>query len=65
MGIMETVLEIPAEHEANVFGQFDAFAKRLSAPSCDTDFQRDGVVKIMGDSNAVERASKKCTLTAS
>lgn len=32
MGIMETVLEIPAEHEANVFGQFDAFAKRLSAP---------------------------------
>lgn len=28
MGIMETVLEIPAEHEANVFGQFDAFAKK-------------------------------------
>ena len=32
MGIMETVLEIPAEHEANVFGQLNAFAKRLSAP---------------------------------
>ena len=29
MGIMETVLEIPAEHEANVFGQFDAFAKKI------------------------------------
>jgi len=56
MGIMETVLEIPAEHEANVFGQFDAFAKKIERSLHVTLISRDGVVKIMGDSNAVERA---------
>ena len=54
MGIMETVLEIPAEHEANVFGQFDAFAKKIERSLHVTLISRDGVVKIMGDSNAVE-----------
>lgn len=56
MGLMETVLEIPAEHEANVFGQFDAFAKKIERSFHVTLISRDGVVKIMGDSNAVERA---------
>ena len=56
MGIMETVLEIPAEHEANVFGQFDAFAKKIERSLHVTLISRDGFVKIMGDSNAVERA---------
>ena len=56
MGIMETVLEIPAEHEANVFGQFDAFAKKIERSLHVTLISRDGVVKITGDSNAVERA---------
>ena len=56
MGIMETVLEIPAEHEANVFGQFDAFAKKIERSLHVTLISRDGVVKIMVDSNAVERA---------
>ena len=50
MGIMETVLEIPAEHEANVFGQFDAFAKKIERSLHVTLISRDGVVKIMGDS---------------
>ena len=27
MGMMETVIEIPTEHEQNVFGQFDVYAK--------------------------------------
>lgn len=58
MGIMETVLEIPAEHEANVFGQFDAFAKKIERSLHVTLISRDGVVKIMGDSNAVERAKE-------
>ena len=25
MGMIETTVDIPAEHQANVFGQFDAF----------------------------------------
>ena len=29
MGLMETVIDIPAEHEANVFGQFDSHIKKI------------------------------------
>ena len=29
MAILETIMEIPAEHERNVFGQFDMFAKKI------------------------------------
>ena len=28
MGILETMIDIPAEHEKNVFGQFDIFAEK-------------------------------------
>ena len=41
MGLMETVIDIPAEHEANVFGQFDAYAKKIrTRSSCNTDRKR-------------------------
>ena len=29
MGMMETTIEIPVQHEQNVFGQFDAHAKKI------------------------------------
>ena len=29
MSILEEIIEIPVEHEQNVFGQFDAFAKKI------------------------------------
>ena len=29
MSLTEQMIEIPAEHEANVFGQFDAYVKKL------------------------------------
>lgn len=38
---METVIDIPAEHEANVFGQFDVYAKEnRTGSSCNTDRER-------------------------
>ena len=38
---METVIDIPAEHEANVFGQFDVYAKKIErALQCNTDRER-------------------------
>ena len=41
MSLSELMIDIPAEHERNVFGQFDAYAKKLEADvSCDTDRQR-------------------------
>ena len=29
MSLSELMIDIPAEHERNVFGQFDAYAKKL------------------------------------
>ena len=29
MGLMEAAIDIPAEHERNIFGQFDAFARKI------------------------------------
>ena len=29
MGILEMIIDMPAEHEKNVFGQFDVFAKKI------------------------------------
>ena len=38
MSLTEQMIEIPAEHEANVFGQFDAYVKKTGADiSCHSD----------------------------
>lgn len=58
MGMMETVIDIPAEHEQNVFGQFDAFAKKIERTLHVTLIARDGSVKIMGEALQTERARK-------
>ena len=49
MGLMETVIDIPAEHEANVFGQFDVYAKKIERALHVTLIARGESVKIMGD----------------
>ena len=56
MAILETIIEIPAEHERNVFGQFDMFAKKIERSLHVTLIARDGKVKILGDAANVERA---------
>ena len=61
MGILETEIEIPAEHERNVFGQFDVFAKKIERTLHVTLIARDGKVKIIGDERNVERAERTLT----
>ncbi len=56
MGIMETIMEIPAEHEANVFGQFDAYAKKIEKTLNVTLIARGESIKIMGEAARVEKA---------
>ena len=58
MGLMETVIDIPAEHEANVFGQFDVYAKKIERDLHVTLIARGESVKIMGDDLKVEKAKK-------
>ena len=56
MGILETVIEISAEHEKNVFGEFDVFAKKIERTLHVTLIAREGKVKILGEAAYVEKA---------
>lgn len=58
MGLIETVIEIPAEHESNVFGQFDVFIKKIERTFHVTVIARGEHVKIMGEEARAERAKK-------
>jgi len=58
MGMMETTIEIPVQHEQNVFGQFDVFAKKIERTLHVTLIARGENVKIMGDAVRVEKARK-------
>ena len=55
MGILETMIDIPAEHEKNVFGQFDAYAKKLERTFHVTLIARDGGVKLLGEASCVDQ----------
>lgn len=56
MGMMEAVIEIPAEHAGNIFGQFDSYAKKIERTLHVTLIARDESVKILGEAAQVERA---------
>ena len=58
MGILETMIDIPAEHEKNVFGQFDIYAKKIERALHVTLIARNGKVKVLGEEKNVERAQQ-------
>ena len=58
MGILETMIDIPAEHEKNVFGHFDIFAKKIERALHVTLIARNGKVKVLGEEKNVERAQQ-------
>lgn len=58
MSILEEHIEIPAEHESNIFGQFDAFAKKIERTLHVTLIARDGDVKILGEELRVNQAKR-------
>ena len=58
MSILEQIMDIPAAHESNVFGQFDAYAKKIERTLHVTLIARDGNVKILGEANRVDKAKR-------
>lgn len=56
MSITEIIVDIPAGHIKNVFGQFDAFAKKIEKVLSVTIIQRDDGIKIIGESEKVTKA---------
>ncbi len=58
MSVIEKIVDIPLEHSQNVFGQFDAYAKKIEKTLKVTIILRDSEVKIIGgDVNAKRAAS--------
>lgn len=58
MSLAELLIDIPAEHENNVFGQFDVFAKKIERTFHVTLIVRDGHVKVMGEQAKAEKARR-------
>ena len=56
MSLSELNIDIPAEHEKNVFGQFDVFAKKIERAFHVTLISRDGIIKILGEQSLAQKA---------
>ena len=61
MSLSELMIDIPAEHEANVFGQFDVYAKKLERTFHVTLIARDGKTKIVGEDAAAHKVLRILT----
>lgn len=61
MSLTELMVDIPAEHENNVFGQFDNYAKKIERTFRVTLIARDGAVKVLGEGAAAEKARRVLT----
>ena len=51
-------MQIPTEHEANVFGQLDTYAKKIERTFHVTLIERNGEIKIMGEEGRTKRAQE-------
>ncbi|MCR4777952.1 MAG: PhoH family protein [Lachnospiraceae bacterium] len=58
MAILEQILDIPAEHQNNVFGSYDLYAKNIEKTLNVTLVARDNGIKLIGDETQVVKASR-------
>lgn len=56
MSIVETMIDIPAEHTKNVFGVFDSYIKIIEKTLNVTIVSRDGELRVIGDAFNVNKA---------
>ncbi|MDD3279346.1 MAG: PhoH family protein [Lachnospiraceae bacterium] len=56
--IIEARMDFPAEHEKNIFGQFDEHSKLIERTLQVSLISREGQLKIIGPSSNVHRAEK-------
>ena len=56
MNPIEIEMEFPAEHGGNVFGQFDAYMKKMEQTLHVSLFLRDERLKVIGGQKAVQKA---------
>ncbi len=58
MSVTEHTLEVPAQHEQNVFGQFDGHLKKLEQAFDVTMVERNGQLKIIGGQQGADCACR-------
>lgn len=58
MSVVEIVMDIPSSHQANIFGQYDAYAKKLEKILHVSIIARDGNVKLLGQEKEVDKAKR-------
>ncbi len=56
MSIVETIIDIPSEHQKNVFGNLDAYSKIIERTLHVTIISRDGSIKVIGNGDNVTKA---------
>lgn len=56
MAITETIVEIPVEHERNIFGSFDINIKKIEKSLNVTIIARNGALKLVGNEAGVKQA---------
>ena len=56
MSVIETIIDIPAEHEKNVCGQFDGYLKKIERTLHVTIVAIDGAIKLIGPELMIRRA---------
>jgi phosphate starvation-inducible PhoH-like protein len=58
MGVLQTVIDIPVEHQKNVFGPFDLYIKKIERALHVTVVLREGEIKIIGPEEAIASAKR-------
>ncbi len=58
MSLTETTINMPTEHMANVFGQFDTYIKKIERAFSVTAVIREDHMKLLGSQRDVEKASR-------
>ena len=58
MNMEEILIDVPAEHESNVFGQFDSHVKKIEQTLKVSVISRDGAVKILGPADRTKQAAR-------
>ena len=56
MSVIETIIDIPIEHEKNVCGQFDDYLKKIERTLHVTIVARDGAIKLIGPEGMIRKA---------
>ncbi len=61
MSMLEVTIDIPVSHQANIFGQYDTYIKKLERLLRVTIIARESNVKILGQEKEVDKAKRVLT----